>query len=783
MSRVEKRSSDFYEILSLFRRRIWLLVFFLFGVFAVVMAYNSIVPPLFRTDFAIIYEDLVQPIPDVDLFSSNQRREIIISNFVEEIRSRPFFVEVAQALPSDLAKTYTVQAEFQNESDRITSIAFEIQENTEISYSAQNSNVIRIAYFNENAQTGLSVAEILAEKVTVHAMNQRKKNISSARQLIQDQLLVSKAQLDSAEFRLREFKQNNEISLLDEETDQRLKQMTEAEVLLTAARARKQAASERLAFIQERIHLQQEKLVLQSVETTSPKLEKLKNRLVDLEIQRTDLMMKGYENQHPKLEKLAEEINQTRRSLSLETESLIQKGSFIDPLSQMKEFLQESITLQADLKMYEAQVATLQSILGNYEEKIGELPELEMQLARLVRDVNTNEKIYTMLVEERERARIAEAQKSGNIRVIEPPELPIYPVRPRKKLNILIGLVVGLIVGSIVIFVMESLDTNLKTSEDVAKFTQLSVLANIPKIRTRINGNLARLPSDKRPDKEHINSLVTFFDSNSQAAEAFRMLRTNLQFASSDFRANAVVVTSPQPGEGKSTTAINLAITTAQMGYKALLIDADLRKPVLNTIFQIPLKPGLSDVLNSSGFKQVMEESMAAKNNNLWNDFLSEDSKNAEHSLEKEPFDYVFHNQRMDFENVSRLYAEIEKAIVSVELNENLSILPAGTNVHNASEILGSKMMKHFVALAKKKYDIVIFDSPPVLVVTDTALLGDLCDGVIFVCLAGQIHQRNLDRSLELMKKGNSKIWGVVMNQSKEDGLPRSYRRYYRAKV
>jgi len=756
------------------------MVFFLFGVLVVILAYNSLVDPLFRTEFSIIYEDLIQPIPDVELYSSNQRREILISNLVEEIQSRPFFTEVARALPANTQEKFNLPATLTDQSEVEKALAFQIKSNTEIAYS-NTSNVIRFSFFNENPDLALDVAHILSEKVTHHALDQRKKNISNARLMIEEQLLVSKAQLDSAELKMRAFKERNKISVLDEETDQRLKQMTEAEVLLTAARSRQQAASERLNFIQQKMNSQQEKLVPQSIETTSPKLEKLKDRLVDLEIQRTDLLMKGYENQHPKLEKLAEEINRTRESLAAETEALIRDGSYLDPLSQMKDYLQESITLQADLKMYDAQVATLQHILNGYNDKIRELPELEMELARLVRTVNTNEKIYTMLVEEKERVRIAEAQNSGNIRVIDPPELPTSPIRPNKSMNILVGLLVGLIVGSILVFVIEALDTNLKTSEDVEQFTQLSVLANIPKIKANTNGNLDRFPPEKRPTREEVNRLVAFYDSQSNAAEAFRVLRTNLQFASADFRSNAVVVTSPQPGEGKSTTAINLAITTAQLGYNTLLVDADLRRPILNTIFHINREPGLSDILRSPVFSQIIEDHLANKKSAMWDDFIRGDAHGTAPQAGPEPYDLLVQNQRLDFTNLSKLYTEVDRSVVTFEGIDNLSILPAGAAVSNASEILGSKLMTHFVSLVKKKYDLVIFDTPPVMVVTDTALLGKLCDGVIMVCLVGQIHQRSLSRSLELLQKGNAKIWGVVMNQSSEERVPRSYRKYYQS--
>ena len=118
--------------------------------------------------------------------------------------------------------------------------------------------------------------------------------------------------------------------------------------------------------------------------------------------------------------------------------------------------------------------------------------------------------------------------------------------------------------------------------------------------------------------------------------------------------------------------------------------------------------------------------------------------------------------------------------VIPVSGIEFLSLLTTGTEVENSSEILGSKIMKTFISLVKKKFDVVIIDSPPVLVVTDTSILGSLVDGVLIVCVAGKTNQRTISRTTELLEKGKTKIWGVVLNQSIEEGIPRSYKKYYK---
>ena len=780
MARIEKRSTDFYEILSVFQKRVWLLGFFVLGMLVVIIIYNELVPPLYQTEFSIIYEELVQPLPNTDFFQTNQRRETILSNQVEEISSRNFFKDVTNKLSPALVSKFKFPEEITDENSKRSYISNKIRRNTRVNIPENASNVIRIVHFNEDPDVAFRIANVLSEAITHRTIEQRKQNISSARQIIEDQLNVYKVQLDTAEKQLRDFKEAFKISSLNQETNQLLKQITEAEVLLTTAKSQKKATDQRLRYIRQKIQSEQSDLMPNATDIIIPRVEKLSDKLVDLELQRTDLLMKGYSRQHPKLTKLKEEIDQTRNNLASETEELIQKGKFIDPLSQLKDFLKEAITLEANSKAYGAQVRTLKAILNDYDKKIQILPELELQLARLIRDVNTNEKIYTMLLEEKERTRIVEAQNTGNIRIIDPPERPTSPIRPRKKLNILIGILVGFIIGSIMVFVLESLDTSIKTTEDIKRFSDLSVLGNIPKIKSAVNGQLNIFNPAKKPTREEINQLITLYDSQSFAAEAFRMLRTNLQFSSSDFRANSVLITSPQPGEGKSTTAINLAITTAQLGYNTLLIDADLRRPVLHKIFQFDREPGLVDILHSSAFQELLNEQLSAGTKSSMDNFNPEESFPELDSMTDEPYNILIDNQKIVFENKSVLYAEIESVVKPVSGVEHLSLLNTGSPVKNSSEVLGSKIMKTFLSLVKKKYDVVIIDSPPVLVVTDTSILGSLVDGVIVVCVAGKTNQRTISRTVEMLEKGNTTIWGVVLNQSLEENIPRSYKKYYK---
>ena len=216
------------------------------------------------------------------------------------------------------------------------------------------------------------------------------------------------------------------------------------------------------------------------------------------------------------------------------------------------------------------------------------MPHKELRLAQLLRDKQVNETIYTMLLQKREEAKIAEAERVGNIRIIDPAKIPDKPVKPRKVLNLILGFILGSIMGVGMVFFLEYLDNSVKTTEEAEKLTELSMLGTIPKIRTSLKNETIK-ELKRKGDKqasEMISRLVTEHNPKSPESEAFRTLRTNLQFTGIDSPVKTVLITSSNPGEGKSLITANLSITTAQMGLKTLLIDADLRKPILHLLFR-----------------------------------------------------------------------------------------------------------------------------------------------------------------------------------------------------
>jgi protein-tyrosine kinase len=203
-------------------------------------------------------------------------------------------------------------------------------------------------------------------------------------------------------------------------------------------------------------------------------------------------------------------------------------------------------------------------------------------------------------------------------------------------------------------------------------------------------------------------NLITHFSPRAAISEQYRTIRTNIQFSSVDESIRTILVTSSGPEEGKSTTVANLAVVFAQQGKKVLLIDADLRKPTVHYTFQLDNTIGLTNVLT----KQT----------------------------------------------------QLDKAAVTT-LVENLSVLSSGPIPPNPAELLGSKAMEDMLVAALEQFDIVIFDTPPVLAVTDAQILANRCDGTILVVGSGKTQIEPAMKSKELLLSSKGKLLGVVLNR------------------
>ncbi len=273
------------------------------------------------------------------------------------------------------------------------------------------------------------------------------------------------------------------------------------------------------------------------------------------------------------------------------------------------------------------------------------------------------------------------------------------PLPSQTQLSVLMGAIAGLIIGIVIALTFEFLDDfTVRTSEHIESLTNLPTLAGIGEI--------------KGDDK-----LITIADPRSPTAEAFRSLRTSIQFSSVDTPSRSILITSSIPGEGRSTTAANLAIVMAQAGHNVLLVDADLRRPNQQRLFNVPSSLGLTSLLLEFDATKTDEE-------------------------------------------VETLIDDV----VQVTRIDGLQLLASGPIPPNPSELLGSTKMRALLSKLIDPYDFVILDSPAVLLATDAAVLSVHTDATLLVAWAGKSRKINLQRAAEQLREVNANLMGCVLN-------------------
>ena len=350
----------------------------------------------------------------------------------------------------------------------------------------------------------------------------------------------------------------------------------------------------------------------------------------------------------------------------------------------------------------------LTSAFDKQKQEANHLNESAIEYTALKRDADTNRQLYQSLLQRLKEASVTAGLRSNNIRVVDVARVPIVPVRPNVPRNIVIGFLLGLAGGIGLAFLQESLDTTVANLDELSTITALPALGTIP-LQLSGNGRRRHLKSALSiADRPELAGPIVCAKPQSEAAESYRALRTSILLSSFGAPPKVILITSALPQEGKTTVSTNSALVLAQKGGRVLLVDADLRRPGVGKALGIKASAGLSTVLSGVD--------------------------------------------------------KIEGAIVPFPQLANLQILPAGPIPPNPVELLGSSIMKDYLARWRNEFDHVIIDTPPCLSVTDSVVLSVEADQVILVARAGQTPKAALRRASELLTQVNARVMGIVLN-------------------
>jgi capsular exopolysaccharide synthesis family protein len=383
------------------------------------------------------------------------------------------------------------------------------------------------------------------------------------------------------------------------------------------------------------------------------------------------------------------------------------------------------------------QISSINANLATFGEQLERIPAREVEFARLQRQQRLLEEIYTLLQTRLKEQEIQQAVVPGDVRVLDTALVPQRPISPRPMRNMALAVTLGLFLGLAAAFGREALDTKVRDKADVQAVTSgAAVLGVIPRIKVAAlaNGN-GKLGNGKgkgnalvrrlKPQQLLEERLVTHLAPRDPASEAYRALRTNITFAGSGKPPQVLVMTSAMPGDGKSTSAANLAITLAMQGTKTLLIDTDLRLGLLNEVFAVRSDPGLSHVLLG---KATFEDAVTT--------------------------------------------------IEGIDSQVPLHFLATGVFPPNPAELLGSPAMAALMTRLREQYDTIILDAPPVNLVTDAAVVSQIADSTIMVVRSGVTDRRAIEHAMSQLQQLRVSVGGIILNDVDLVGDNRYYGTY-----
>lgn len=385
--------------------------------------------------------------------------------------------------------------------------------------------------------------------------------------------------------------------------------------------------------------------------------------------------------------------------------------------------------IEAEYRASRERERLLQRALNQQKNESAAMADKMVQYNILKRDAEANKQLYDGLLQKLKEAGITAGLRSSNIRVIDPALVPASPSRPNRSRNILLAMIVGLFGGIGLALIREYLDNTVKNPDDVEHLSHLPSLAVVPEFA---NGNghragrLQKLLHGSRSGVEERVALLAHSDPQSHISEAFRALRTSLLLSQPDRPPQVILVTSALPHEGKTTAAVNIGVTLAQLGDSTLLIDGDLRKPGISRALRI-----------SNGESAGLSSYLAGA-------------------------------------------ALLERVTVSHPVIDNLHAIPTGPIPPNSADLLSSHRLSEMMAELRKQYKFIVIDSPPIMAATDAVILSAVVDGVLLVVRSGETPKEAFTRTRDLLNSVKSRVLGVILNavDSRSPDYYYSYRYY-----
>ncbi len=727
MNEQHEGSVKLSEYLRIILRGRWIILLCFLIVLGSTTYFTYKMEPVYEASTTIMLEDKGRLEQSVFGFSGFLNAQTLIANQVEVLKSRTLAERVLQALEtSPYRDNLKILANFDDDGRPFNYNAKikKLRESMSIE-PVKDTDIVVVKVTANSAFEAAYLSNEVARQFFSQNLEMSKGEVGEVRKFLESQLDSVRGKLSESEEQLKAYKETHKLVALDEETIKLVEQTAIFRAHLNETEAGLQENQLALQNLKNKLAEAKSTLVEDVSQISSPLIVELQNRIAEKQALIANLIAKASPGYEIVVKEVEREIEEAKKALIEEAHKIANSGiASIDPIKTSQELFDQILKADINIKSLTARADALRTVVGGYEQQLEGIPEKNLDLVRLMRNAELNEKIYLMRSEKYEESRIAEAGKTANVRIIDAAVPPQKPIRPNRQLNIFLAIFFGLGLGIAISFMIELLDGSVRTVEDLEKL-KVSVLGAIPTINPdEIARRMKRHGHKLTPeDRERLTSkLITNFSPKSPVSEAYRSLRTNILFANLDKPARTLVISSSATKEGKSTTVANLAITMAQMGSRVLIVDADLRRPTMHSLFKIERQIGLSNAL-------------------LGNYTLDE--------------------------------------VIKPTGIKNLDIITAGDIPPNPSELLSSNAMRKALTLLQQRYDLILLDSPPVIAVTDAAVLATRTDAMLLVVSSGYVSRKEVDRAIQLLGNVRANLIGVLLNGLDIKRIYGSYYYYY----
>ncbi|MEB3358506.1 MAG: polysaccharide biosynthesis tyrosine autokinase [Synechococcales bacterium] len=561
-------------------------------------------------------------------------------------------------------------------------------------------DALRIAYTSPDPQVAAAVVNELISQYTDRNVQENRSEAVAAREFIETQLPKVESRLETAESNLRRFKEENQIVSIEEESEAVANALDQLNSEISTQQAQLSASTGRLEFLEDQVGLSPEAAIRANAVSQTPGVQAAVEELQQVEVELATALSR-FTEASPIVEELREEQRRLTNLLGDRLDDVDSTVTTDDPLQSgegQQDLRQALVEETARRNALQNAVDTLSQQQRQFQDRANVLPQLEQRQQELTRRLEAARVTYQTLLSRLQDIQVAENQNIGNVRVIDRASVPQQPNDSKAMLYPIAAGGMGLILGVAIALLIELLDPTIKTVKETREIFGYPLLGKIPRWQPPA--------PDSSGTAVEFAEIPVLRSPFSPVSLSYRMLQTNLKFLSSDQPLRVINITSPTPGEGKSTVAANLAASLADLSHRVLLIEADMRCPRQHQIWRLGHLQGLSNVL--------VDET------------------------------------------------ELTDAIQFV--NPHLDVLAGGILPPSPMALLDSNRMNRLLRDLGQTYDYILLDAPPLLAAPDAYILGKIADGTLLVVRPDQLHRDSATEARDGLLQSGLRVSGMVIN-------------------